>query len=250
MEIGEIVLLKTEYMGKAREYVATVSYDSFHTDLGIIDMDILLDKEPGDTVTSHINHEFHIRKLRTLDIFNHAKRTGAPMMPRDIGIIITNTGINKNDVVLDVGTGTGILAMYIGSIAKRVVTYESNEEFFKVSRKNINSLGSDNIELRHGNLVDEIEHINEQFDVITLDTVDAGKIVPYTVNLLRPGGYLAVYSPFFEQTKQIREAVDNTNFIEVSTVECIERKISFTERGTRPASSRVGHTGFITIART
>ena len=247
--MGDVVLLITEYKGKKREYVATVSDDSFHTDLGIIDMDLLLDKEPGDTVTSHLNHTFFIRKLRDPDIFKHAKRTGAPMMPRDIGIIIAYTGLNKNDTVLDTGTGTGVLAMYMGSIAKRVVTYESNDAFFKVSRNNIKSLGSDNIELRHGNLVDEIQHMDEKFDVITLDTVDAGRIIPDAVNILHPGGFLAAYSPFFEQTKEIREAIGGAGFMEVSTIECIERNIAFTERGTRPASSRVGHTGFITIAR-
>ncbi|TAN36219.1 MAG: SAM-dependent methyltransferase, partial [Candidatus Methanoperedens sp.] len=36
---------------------------------------------------------------------------------------------------------------------------------------------------------------------------------------------------------------------DVITIETIEREISFTARGTRPSTSRVGHTGFITIAR-
>jgi len=39
------------------------------------------DVEPGDTVETHLDTEFRVRKLRGPDLFNHLERTGAPMMP-------------------------------------------------------------------------------------------------------------------------------------------------------------------------
>jgi len=171
------------------------------------------------------------------------------MMPKDIGVIISNTGLCSSDNVLDAGTGSGILAIYLGEIAKKVVTYEVREEFMEIARNNIALTGISSIECRHGDIVEEIRKLDEKFDVITLDTISAARVIPYVPDVIFPGGFLATYSPFLEQAKEIREAIGKTDFIEVRTIETMEREISFTDRGTRPATTRVGHTGYITIAR-
>jgi tRNA (adenine57-N1/adenine58-N1)-methyltransferase len=249
MLTGELVLLKTFHRDKVKEFIAKVSDGQLHTNFGIIELSSLVDKEPGDIVVSHMGHEFTIQRPKMPDFFRHAKRTGAPMMPKDIGMIIAYTGLNKNDVVLDAGTGSGILTMYLGSIAKRVVTYEVKEDFMKVARKNVENAGLDNVELRCSDIVDEIKNIDEKFDVITLDTQNTKDVIPNVKKILYPGGFIATYSPFFEQTKEIRDALDAEGFDEVMTMEFSEREISFSSRGTRPSTSKVGHTGFITIAR-
>jgi len=242
-------MLKTSHRGKVREFIVNVSEDEFHTDFGIIDLSVLADKVPGDTVVSHMGQEFMIQRPRMPDFFNHAKRSGAPMMPKDIGPIIAYTGLNRNDSVLDAGTGSGVLAMYLGSIARRVLSYEIREDFAQIARQNVLSAGLDNVEVRCGNIIEEISLLNESFDVVTLDTQDSGHVIPHVRKVLSPGGFLVTYSPFFEQTKDIREAIGAANFYDVRTMEFSEREISFSDRGTRPATARVGHTGFITIAR-
>jgi len=242
------VILKTTCKGKIKEYFAAHA-GKLHTDLGIIDLDELQSRSFGDIICSHLGSEFVIQKPKAPDLFKYAKRTGAPMMPKDIGLIISNTGLCSSDHVLDAGTGSGILAIYLGGIAKRVVTYEIREEFIEVAKHNFALAGISNIELRCGDISVEIQGIDEKFDVITLDTFDASKVIPYVPGVLFPGGFLAVYSPFFEQAKEVREAIGKTKFTDVTTIEIIEREISFTDRGTRPSTSRVGHTGFITFAR-
>jgi tRNA (adenine57-N1/adenine58-N1)-methyltransferase len=244
----EPVILKTFQKGKTKEYFA-MPEGELHTDLGVIKLDELRTKTFGNTISSHLGIEFIIQKPRAPDFFAHAKRSGAPMMPKDIGVIISNTGLCSSDYVLDAGTGSGILAIYLGMIAKKVVSYEVKEEFLELARQNIALAGLSNIELRRGDIVDEIQKLDEKFDVVTLDTIAAARVVPHVPRVLYPGGFLAAYSPFFEQAKEIREAIKKACFTEVRTIENIEREISFTERGTRPATARVGHTGFITIAR-
>ncbi|MGP8321013.1 MAG: tRNA (adenine-N1)-methyltransferase [Methanosarcinaceae archaeon] len=249
MRFGEAVLLKTTNKGKLREFIITVSEEKFHSDFGIIDIRELLQKEVGDTITSHMGQVFVIRKPRMPDMFRYARRTGAPIMPKDIGPIIAYTGLNKHDSVLDAGTGSGILAMYLGSIAKRVVSYEVKDDFAAVARRNIESAGLDNVEVRFGNIVDCIASLDEKFDVVTLDTIDAKDVICNVKKVLSPGGFVVTYSPFFEQSKEIRVKIGEAGFVDVTTIECIEREILFSDRGTRPSTVRVGHTGFITIAR-
>ena len=250
MKKDDIILLRTVHRNKHREFITRVSDEALHTDLGIIDMNQLYDKDIGDTVQSHNGHTFKINSPRTPDFFKHAKRTGAPMMPKDIGLIIAYTGLNKNDTVLDSGTGSGILSIYLGSIAKKVISYEIKEEFVAVARKNIVNAGLENtVEVRCGDIVEAIRDITDTFDVITLDSLNTMHVIPHTSQVLRDGGYIATYSPFIEQTKEIRSSLTLAGFEDVNTIECMERSISFSERGTRPSTSRVGHTGFITIAR-
>ncbi|MCZ7356765.1 MAG: methyltransferase domain-containing protein [Candidatus Methanoperedens sp.] len=242
------VILKTLREGKMKEYFV-MPHGELHTDLGIIKLEELQTKTFGDKISSHLGVEFIIQKPRAPDFFRHAKRSGAPMMPKDIGVIISNTGLSSSDHVLDAGTGSGILAIYLGMIAKRIVSYELREEFIEIARGNIALTGLSNIELRHGDIVSEIQTLDEKFDVITLDTASASQVVPHVPKVIYPGGFLAVYSPFFEQAKEVRSAIETNNFTDVMTIETIEREISFTDRGTRPSTARVGHTGFITITR-
>lgn len=242
------VILKLSHNGKIKEYFA-MPEGELHTDLGVIKLDELKDKKFGDKISSHLGFEFMIQKPRAPDFFTHSKRSGAPMMPKDIGVIISNTGLCSSDCVLDAGTGSGILVIYLGSIAKKVISYEIKQEFVELARRNIALTGLQNIELRQGDIVEAIQELDEKFDVITLDTGAAAQVVPFVPRIIYPGGFLAVYSPFFEQAKEVREAIGKTNCTDVKTIETLEREISFTDRGTRPATARVGHTGFITIAR-
>ena len=241
---GSMVLLK----GKKREFFVKVSEDELHTDLGILQLKELREKGFGDIITTHLGHDFVIQKPKTPDFFRHCKRVGAPMVPKDIGIIIAYTGISKEDEVLDAGTGSGILAIYLGTIASKVITYEKNAEFVKIARKNIEAAGLRNVEVRHGDIISELPHLNEKFDIVTLDMMDAAQVIPHVKNVLKPGGFLVTYSPFFEQTKDIRAAMGK-EFSEVRTLECMEREIKFVRGRTRPSTRVVGHTGFITIAR-
>lgn len=249
MEYGEMVLLRTFLKEKPREFIVCVSEDAFHSDFGVIELAELTNLSPGDRITSHRGQEFVVQKPRMPDMFRHAQRSGAPMMPKDIGMVIAYTGLCKNDVVLDAGTGSGILSMYLGSIARKVITYEIKENFAHLARNNISKAGLDNVEVRCGNIVEEINTIEETFDVVTLDTINSPQVIPNVRRVLVPGGFVVTYSPFIEQTIEIRKAMDASGPWDVTTIECIERPLSISERGTRPATSGVGHTGYITIAR-
>lgn len=242
---GQYVLLRAD---GGREYFTSVRDDKLHTDLGIVNLKDIEGLEWGSTVTSHLGKTFSVIKPRTPDFFKHIKRTGAPMMPKDIGVIMSYTGICPTDTVLDAGTGSGVMAIYLGTIAKKVITYEANEQFVNVARKNVENAGLKNVEVRHGDIVQEIKSLEGPFDVVTLDLQDAAKVVSDAKRILIKGGFLATYSPFFEQTIDIRSAVETEGFEEVITVLINEHELEVGKRGTRP-STRVGHTGFLTIAR-
>ena len=229
-----------------REYLREPG-ERLETDLGVLD--VPEDPEPGEILETHLGEEFIVRALRGPDLFRHLERTGAPMMPRDVGLVIGHTGLAAGDRVLDAGTGTGVLATSLGRIGADVHTYEIDPEFAEVARENVQIAGvEDHVEVRAGDLTEELSDLGT-FDVITLDTGDAPEIVAKSPAHLVSGGFVAVYTPFVEQARATTEAAREAGLTDVETIETIQRRMDFDERGSRPSTAGVGHTGYLTFAR-
>ncbi|MBX0293556.1 methyltransferase domain-containing protein [Haloarcula nitratireducens] len=234
------------FVHEDREYLLDPG-ERFESDLGILE--VPEDVEPGDVVETHLGTAFTTRRLRGPDLFNHLERTGAPMMPRDVGLVVGKTGVAAGDRVLDAGTGTGILSAYMGRLGADVVTYEVDPDFADVARENMALAGvEDRVEVRTGDVTDDLDTLSG-FDVVTLDTEDAPTVVERAPTLLRRGGSLAVYSPFVENTREAVAAAEEVGLATVETLDTIQREMDFDDRGSRPSTGGVGHTGYLTFAR-
>jgi tRNA (adenine57-N1/adenine58-N1)-methyltransferase len=229
--------------GEGREYWVRAGAGRLSTDKGMIDLSSLVDCSPGDEIQTHLGTAFVVRIPRATDFFVHARRSGAPMLPKDIGMTIAYTGMNKRDTVLDAGTGSGIAAIFFGGVAGRVVSYEQREEFSRLAAANIADAGLESVEVICADVLDA----EGEFDVVHLDMQINEEHVRHAHALLRHGGYLATYTPFLEQTFTVMDSAQKL-FSEVHTYEVIERELTRSQRGTRP-STRVCHSGYITIAR-
>ena len=232
-----------------REYLRAPG-EELQTDLGVLT--VPEDVGGGDVLESHLGTEFVVRELRGPDLFNHLERTGAPMMPRDIGLVVGHTGAAATDRVLDAGTGTGVLSAYLGRLGASVTTYEQSDEFAEVARSNMETAGvTEQVDVRTGDITEDLADLTagEPFDLLTLDTEDAPEIVASVPELLVSGGYVAVYSPFVENSRKTVAAAKEAGLSEIETIETIQREMTFDDRGTRPSTAGVGHTGYLTFAR-
>jgi tRNA (adenine57-N1/adenine58-N1)-methyltransferase catalytic subunit len=239
IEPGDRVLL----VGEGREFWVKAGPGKLGTDKGQIELESIVGKSGGDLITTHSGAEFTIRIPRPTDFFAYGKRSGAPMLPKDIGLVIAYTGMNHNDDVLDAGTGSGIAAIFFGGVAKTVKTYEVRPEFSTLAMKNITESKLTNVEA----VAADFLAAEGSYDVVHLDLQIQPEHVRHAFTLLRSGGYLACYTPFLEQMAIV---VDEATplFREVHTHELIEREMTRSKRGTRPSTS-VSHSGYVTIAR-
>ncbi len=233
-----------------REYLVKPG-EEFGTDLGVLE--VPEDVDPGETLETHLGDEFRVRRLRGPDLFHHFERTGAPMVPRDVGLVLGETGVSTGDRVLDAGTGTGVLSAFVARAGATVVTYERNADFAEVARENMALAGvADRVEVRTGDVADDLESLvasEDPFDVLTLDTGDAPTVVERAPELLLEGGFVAVYSPFVEASREVVETAREVGLSDVRTRETIQREMDFDDRGSRPSTAPVGHTGYLTVAR-
>lgn len=232
--------------GNSREYFVRLGEGKLSTDMGMIDLAAASLCEGGDTITTHLGKEFTVILPKAGDYFSHGKRTGAPMMPKDIGIVMAYTGMCSRDRVLDAGTGSGIAAIYFGGCAREVVSCEARADFSRTAEGNIIDAGLTNVECR---ACDVLEVSDGPFDIVHLDMQIEPQHVEHAYALLKNGGYFASYTPFLEQTFTVMDTARRLFGEEnVQTIEIMERELSRSARGTRP-STRVGHTGYITVAR-
>jgi tRNA (adenine57-N1/adenine58-N1)-methyltransferase catalytic subunit len=236
---GDRVLLA----GCGREFYVRAGEGVLSTDLGMIDLAALAGLAEGSVVESHLGKRLTARRPRPTDFFVHARRSGAPMHPKEIGAVIANTGMNRRDAVLDAGTGSGIAAIFFGSIAATVETRERRPDFAALAEKNVRDAGLENVTVVAGDLLEA----EGAFDVVHLDMECREEHVEHAHGLIVPGGYLACYTPFIEQFQAVHDAASRL-FPEVRAIELIEREMTRSARGTRP-STRVCHTGYLTFAR-
>jgi tRNA (adenine57-N1/adenine58-N1)-methyltransferase len=239
IEAGDRVLL----VGAGREFFVKAGQGTLGTDKGQLDLAAIVGKNAGEIVTTRSGAEFTIRIPRPTDFFTYGKRSGAPMLPKDIGLVIAYTGMNHNDDVLDAGTGSGIAAIYFGGVARSVKTYEIRPEFSALAMKNITEAKLTNVEA----VAKDFLAATGLYDVVHLDLQIQSEHVTHAYSLLRSGGYLACYTPFLEQMAIVVDAATEL-FREVHTHELIEREMTRSKRGTRPSTS-VCHSGYVTITR-
>lgn len=219
--------------------------DRLETDLGIIEVDD--DVQPGDRVESHLGEAFTALRPRPTDLFDELDRSGAPMLPRDIGLVIGLGGLTAADRVLDVGTGTGILAITLGALGIDVVTVERDAEAADLAKRNVQRAGVEAaVSLRTGDALDL--EFTEGFDALTLDTADAPALAERAPAVVNTGGTVVAYSPFVEDARAVAERLRDVTD-EVTTFEPFHREMDFGERGSRPSTAPVGHTGYLTVGR-
>ena len=229
---------------KGRKHL--VEEAKLHTDLGVVDL-----KNSGEFVKSHLGHEFYVLNPRVVDIYEKMPRSGSFILKKDLGVILSYTGIGSGDVVVDAGTGSGALALFLANIVKpngRVYTYEINEKFAETAKKNIEKAGlQEYIELKIKDITEGIDEKNVDF--VALDLEEPWKVVPHAKNALKHGGFISIYTPYIEHAKKSAEALRKESFKSIKTLELLERELEFGEKGTRPRTRMLGHTAYITFAR-
>lgn len=220
--------------------------EHLETDLGVIEVPDGL--APGDTVASHLGTRFLVLEPRPTDLFDHLERSGAPMLPRDVGLVVGLAGIASGDRVLDVGTGTGILAIALARLGVAVTTVERDPDAAATARTNLARAGvAGAVTLLEGDAT--AVPLEGPFDAMTLDTGDAPALAARAPELLAPGGVVAAYSPFVEDARAVARALRGAGIDPVDTYEPFYREMDLGERGSRPTTAPVGHTGYLTVAR-
>ncbi len=180
-------------------------------------------------------------------LYRKLKRGPQVILPKDIGIIIAYSGVGKESVCIDAGTGSGWLAVSLARICKKVYSYDTREEFTAIAQKNKDLLGLKNLVLKTGDVIKGVEQTDA--DLFTLDIPDAQEALGAVKNALRDDGVVAAYIPHTEQLRTFSERLQSLDFYDVHAVEVIVRDILVREQGVRPSTKGIWHTAYLIFAR-
>jgi tRNA (adenine57-N1/adenine58-N1)-methyltransferase catalytic subunit len=181
-----------------------------------------------------------------LDRIEKIKRGPAIMQKKDIGIILTNTSINKDSTVLDAGTGSGTLSAFLSQFVKKVYSYEKSNQFLDLAKENFDFLKINNIELKNKDIYEGIEETN--LDLITLDLLKPWLVLKHAESALKQNGYLTAYVPNVTQIQELTNDMPKSFRVE-KILENIERTWLVKDKIAKPEHTGLMHTGFLIILR-
>jgi tRNA (adenine57-N1/adenine58-N1)-methyltransferase catalytic subunit len=191
--------------------------------------------------------EFTVVKPAVTDFLRKAHRGPQVILPKDAGLILSVTGCSPGWKVVDAGTGSGFLTMFLGNLGCSIYGYEKNKEFYNISRKNVEKFGLKNVFLKNADITRGIKE--KEVDMVTLDMKGPEKAVKHAFKALKAGGWLAVYSMHVEEMKKVVKEARKYEFTDVKILECLHREWQSVKEFTRPKNFMLAHTGFVTFAR-
>jgi len=232
------------HLKEGTKYLVKEPNRDFHTNQGMIKA---ADLAKEGKISSSTGEIFACFKPGYSDLWENLKRGPQILLQKDIGLIISKTGINKASKVVDAGGGSGSLCLSLANICKQVVVYETNPDNIKIIQKNQEVFGIMNLSIKQKDVSLGISEKN--LDLITLDLPEPWKAIETAQSALKIGGHLVIYLPNLNQLKMFVDAVKGTDIHINEITELIKRDWKIDERIMRPEFQMLGHTGFLTFCR-
>lgn len=254
---GDLVLLKDKKERKYLIFLKRGGVFDFHQ--GRIFHDEILKKDIGKEIVSSKGMKLLILKPTLRDfVLKKLKRITQIIYPKDIGQILVLADIFEKAKVLEAGTGSGVLTLYliraVGEKGK-VFSLEERKEMFQVAKENIETFYQKkikeikNLVLENKNLKDITE---KDFDRVILDLVDPWNYLKKIKEILKGGGILACWLSNVLQIFELIETVEKKfkkDFNLEGIFETLQREWQKREKSLRPKDRMVAHTGFLVIFR-
>ena len=234
-------------VAKARSYYINDIAKDLHVQEGAISAKELKNPD-GAIVKSSLGREFCIFDSGFHDDWKKITRGPQIMLPKEIGFIIAETGLNSKSVVVEAGTGSGGLSCMLAHICKKVYSYDINADNTELGKANAKQLKIKNIVFKTKDITKGIDE--KDADAVILDLPESSKAINAAEKAIAVGGFLVNYSPTVIPMQRFANEIENNEkFILLKNLELIQRDWKIEGESARPVSTIASHTGFLTIAR-
>ncbi len=218
--------------------------------LGVVRLADLVGRPWGDRIRLG-SQDYTMLHPVLADHLRALERKAQIVLPKDAARILLETGLHAGSRVAEGGVGSGALTLVLAHAvapAGRVYAYEKRDDHLRIGRANLERAGlSDIVEWNLGDIINDLK--TRDLDAFILDIPDPENAIPAAHASLRPGGVLAIYTPLVGQAENAVRAARSHGFLDIRTLELLERSWVLHDRGARPDFNMLGHTGFLTFAR-
>lgn len=223
-----------------------------HTHIGIIDFDSILGLEYGSSVITSKQKKVYLMLPTIFDFVMKSDRKTQIVYPKDLGYIAIRTGLKSGCNVLEIGTGSASLTTFFASLvgpSGHVYTYDVNEEFMEIARKNLKKSGMENYVsmFKRDIMTEGLERTD--IDIAIIDLGDPWNVLQIVHKCLKNSGSVAVICPTMNQLEKTSKHMNEVGFMDIESTEIMIRNIEAREGKTRPSMRMIGHTTYLIFGR-
>ena len=207
---------------------------------------------------SSTGQEFKIYRPTFKEFILNMKRGPQIIYPKDISQIVIESNISSSSKVLEIGTGSGALTLYLVSILNEkgslttVDISKTNQRRAKktieryLSTKEINE--EYNLKFINQDLNDfNFSKISNEIDTIITDVPEPW--IFFDNNKINTDIVWVSYLPSITQVIKTKECLESNNFENIEVKEVILRDWYLNKKIARPDNKLISHTGFLLSAR-
>jgi tRNA (adenine57-N1/adenine58-N1)-methyltransferase catalytic subunit len=232
------------YLENGESYYIKDATKDFHCSEGFVTKEALA-KVGEATLSSGM--KCFVSEFTFSDSYAKIKRGAQIILQKDAGLILAQTLVGRDDIVIDAGSGSGALTAFLARYVKHVHSCDVKDDHIKTSRKNVTDLGLDNVTFYNHDVYTGFPITRAQ--LITLDVPQPHLCLDNAYKTLDSGRYLVCYVPCINQVHELIKSVDISQFSVLKSVEIIERYWKVTTRAVRPETNAAIHTGFLVFLR-
>jgi protein-L-isoaspartate(D-aspartate) O-methyltransferase len=189
--VASYTLASDSYGKQSQQMLKEIDGDALHASSALGRNSI--DRRVMDVIAKVPRHEFVPAYLRSSAYANvplpigHGQTISQPFI---VALMTDLLMTKKDDVVLEVGTGSGYQAAVLSELVRRVYTIEVIKELGEQAREQLSRLGYKNVEVRIADGYFGWED-HAPFDSIIV-TAAAGHVPPPLIRQLKPGGRIVI----------------------------------------------------------
>jgi tRNA (adenine57-N1/adenine58-N1)-methyltransferase len=218
---------------------------------GVVDLTDQIGQPPGGAVT-WLGATYHLVRPSLADLFGALRRGAQIVTPKDAAQLVYLAAVAPGSHVAEAGSGSGALtialAHAVGAFG-HVTSFDRRADFLEAARANVSRSGlAERVTFRERDVAQEGIDVSGLGSIV-LDLPEPWAVLGSAQAALRVGGYVATYTPTYNQLERTVQELRTLGYDEVRAVEILERGLHVGDGGTRPSFEMLGHTGFMAAGR-
>jgi len=238
------------FKGKGPKLIRATDSGSINTANGKLSFSEIIGCDWGETVHTSSGHPVCLLRPTPEDLVMGVRRISNINYPKDISRIIYRIGIKPGDRVIELGAGSGGMAISLAwavGDSGRIYTYDLREDMLRCAEKNLKRVGlAERVDLKPREKMAALAE--NEVDALLMDIPTPWEELAVAWQALAPGGYLACTVPTYDQLGELSVWLAESGFLPLEAMEIMCRTLRAEKGRTRPDFKMIPHTQLIQFA--